>query len=101
MDEVYPRLVSGTEPGLVPPSECTTVTGEVFVVPEGWYHATVNMAETVAVSLQYYLVLSAEQRHEQSAMCTALLVEPKEPLEDAIESHACLFEASIRVIIWV
>ena len=67
-DEVYPRLVGGTEPNMDPPAECTTVGAEVFVIPEGWYHATLNTAETVAISRQYNAVLSASHRHEMSAM---------------------------------
>jgi hypothetical protein len=53
-DDVYTKKLAPT-PGMAP-LECTLGAGEVLYLPGGWYHATINMGETVAVSGQ---VLSA------------------------------------------
>lgn len=34
------------------PAECIQTRGELMYVPEGWYHATVNLADTLAVASQ-------------------------------------------------
>lgn len=35
-----------------PPVECIQQPGDVLYIPEGWYHAVVNLADSVAVTLQ-------------------------------------------------
>jgi hypothetical protein len=53
VDDHYPGLPqlgpSGATSGL---AECVQRRGELLYVPEGWYHATVNLADTVAVAGQ-------------------------------------------------
>eukprot|EP00747_Dinoflagellata_sp_TGD_P170962 gnl/TRDRNA2_/TRDRNA2_203822_c0_seq1.p1 gnl/TRDRNA2_/TRDRNA2_203822_c0~~gnl/TRDRNA2_/TRDRNA2_203822_c0_seq1.p1 ORF type:complete len:563 (-),score=89.94 gnl/TRDRNA2_/TRDRNA2_203822_c0_seq1:75-1763(-) len=44
---VYPDLKESQKP-----LECIQKPGDVLYIPEGWYHAVVNLADSVAVSLQ-------------------------------------------------
>mmetsp|Transcript_75782 Transcript_75782/g.214244 ORF Transcript_75782/g.214244 Transcript_75782/m.214244 type:complete len:478 (+) Transcript_75782:63-1496(+) len=47
LHRVYPALR-----GRWAPRECIQKPGDVIYVPEGWYHAVVNLADSVGVSLQ-------------------------------------------------
>ncbi|CAK9091394.1 unnamed protein product [Durusdinium trenchii] len=44
---VYPTLSADQRP-----LECVVHAGDIVYVPDGWYHAVVNLADTVAVSYQ-------------------------------------------------
>eukprot|EP00434_Breviolum_minutum_P004550 symbB.v1.2.004013.t1/scaffold225.1/size261367/14 len=44
---VYPSLEDDQRP-----LECIVEAGDVVYVPDGWYHAVVNLADTVGVSIQ-------------------------------------------------
>ena len=44
---MYPKL-----PPTELPRECMQHPGEVMYVPEGWYHAVINVGDTVAVAGQ-------------------------------------------------
>lgn len=46
-DRVYPNLTADCRP-----IECVQQAGEILYLPEGFYHATLNIGDTVAVSLQ-------------------------------------------------
>ncbi|CAJ1392835.1 unnamed protein product [Effrenium voratum] len=46
------QLVYPTLPEEQRPLECVVEAGDVVYVPDGWYHAVVNLADTVAVSFQ-------------------------------------------------
>ena len=39
--------------GGVQPLECTTRAGEVLFVPRGWWHAVLNLSESVAVTQNF------------------------------------------------
>jgi hypothetical protein len=45
--EFYPGLQTLPEGSTARPLECIQQTGELLYVPEGWYHATVNLGDTV------------------------------------------------------
>lgn len=45
--EVYPSLK-----GESMPRECIQKPGDLMYIPEAWYHATINLADSVAVSMQ-------------------------------------------------
>ncbi|CAH1783551.1 unnamed protein product, partial [Owenia fusiformis] len=44
--KVYPNLTKDL------PTECVHNAGEIFYVPEGYYHATLNIGNTIAVGIQ-------------------------------------------------
>lgn len=46
------RLVYPTLDGNAAPLECIIGPGDALYVPENWYHAVVNLADSVAVSIQ-------------------------------------------------
>ena len=53
---MYPTLAPGERP-----LECVQGPGDVVYVPAGWYHAVVNLADSLAVSVQSAAPLPEEQ----------------------------------------
>ena len=47
------------------PLECIQREGELLYVPEGWYHATVNLGDTVAVASQRLHQSAADMLHRE------------------------------------
>ncbi|XP_067931908.1 uncharacterized protein [Watersipora subatra] len=60
---VYPKL----EP-YAKPLECIQNSGEIFYVPESYYHAILNIGETVAISLQSKNITTNTESEFYSAM---------------------------------
>ena len=50
LSEVYTPVLAGDSK--LAPMECTVQPGEVLYLPAGWFHATINIGETVSVSKQ-------------------------------------------------
>eukprot|EP01116_Phalansterium_solitarium_P001765 TRINITY_DN11583_c0_g1_i1.p1 TRINITY_DN11583_c0_g1~~TRINITY_DN11583_c0_g1_i1.p1 ORF type:complete len:490 (-),score=157.25 TRINITY_DN11583_c0_g1_i1:55-1524(-) len=81
----YPKI---KEAGHMP-HECFQLPGDVFYVPEGWYHATVNCGQTVAVASQ---VQSNDQLQSTSDMqlfssAMELLGKDEERAVELLESY--------------
>lgn len=51
VSEVYEPALAGNS--RLAPLECTVAPGEVLYIPAGWFHATINLGETVSVSKQH------------------------------------------------
>jgi hypothetical protein len=47
LSDFYPGLMTLPEGSPARPMECIQQEGELLYVPEGWYHATVNLGDTV------------------------------------------------------
>ena len=47
LSDFYPGLMTLPEGNPARPMECIQKEGELLYVPEGWYHATVNLGDTV------------------------------------------------------
>jgi hypothetical protein len=45
--EIYPQIKEN--PTLPAPLECTQESGDIIYIPEGWFHATTNLEETIGV----------------------------------------------------
>ena len=59
MKKVYPKVKDDPE---LQPLECVQREGDVLYVPEGWYHATVNLGDTAAISGQSLLFVPGSPR---------------------------------------
>ena len=46
------------------PLECVQEAGEVVVVPAGWHHATLNLAESVGLAVELGPPRHEVKRHE-------------------------------------
>jgi len=44
---LYPQIKAN--PGLPQPLECIQEAGDLIFIPEGWFHATINLEETIGV----------------------------------------------------
>jgi len=51
-DENYATLVANKSDAHRHPIECFQYPGEIMYVPEGWFHSTINIGETIAVAGQ-------------------------------------------------
>lgn len=47
MEKVYPHVVSNPATA---PLECMQNEGDIMYVPEGWYHATINIGDTHSIA---------------------------------------------------
>ncbi|KAJ8301623.1 hypothetical protein KUTeg_020610 [Tegillarca granosa] len=56
-DQVYPHLNETTKP-----IECVQEAGEILYLPEGMYHGTVNLGDTVAIGIQKKLAQTKEEQ---------------------------------------
>ena len=65
--EFYPGLMTLAEGSAARPLECIQREGELLYVPEGWYHATVNLGDTVAVASQRLHQSAADMLNSLSA----------------------------------
>lgn len=94
---VYPNLSADQAP-----LECVQGPGDVFYVPEGWYHAVLNLADSVALSAQH------DGFSNKSMKATNKFREAKDPkhrlryarmasklLPTSIESKIDLFDALV------
>jgi len=63
--EFYPGLMTLAEGSAARPLECIQREGELLYVPEGWYHATVNLGDTVAVASQRLHQSAADMLHRE------------------------------------
>lgn len=55
LSTIYPeikRQAGGGSKQVPLPLECTQHAGQLIYIPEGWYHATVNLVETIGVARQ-------------------------------------------------
>jgi tetratricopeptide (TPR) repeat protein len=67
---LYPALVGGGRGRL--PVECTLEGGDLLYVPESWYHATLNLGESVGVAGQRRAPATALQAAWQKAEAAAM-----------------------------
>ena len=67
---LYPALVGGGRGRL--PVECTLEGGDLLYVPESWYHATLNLGESVGVAGQRRAPATALQAAWQAAEAAAM-----------------------------
>lgn len=49
LHDVYPKIKDDESTA---PMECVQYAGDMIYVPEGWYHATVNLGDTASISQQ-------------------------------------------------
>lgn len=47
MEKVYPHVVTNSATA---PLECMQNEGDIMYVPEGWYHATINIGDTHSIA---------------------------------------------------
>ena len=43
--------------------ECTTEAGELIYIPEGWYHSTINLQETIGIARQHMHDMKVPREH--------------------------------------
>jgi len=79
MREVYPGLQTGEAP-----LECIQKPGDVIYVPKYWYHATINLAESTAVTggPPAQVAASAVGKHEASALLELVFRLHRDPRRD-------------------
>jgi hypothetical protein len=78
LSDFYPGLMTLPEGNLARPLECVQLEGELLYVPEGWYHATVNLGDTVAVASQ--------RSHDQSTAASDMIHVEHQLWSDAKDS---------------
>jgi oxalate decarboxylase/phosphoglucose isomerase-like protein (cupin superfamily) len=98
VSENYPKITSSEDK----PHECFQLAGDIVYIPEGWYHATINCGQTIAVASQIQTADKAGDIVSHFSNAMSNLQNPQvalEELEEAIKVTRDLLE-SLQSFYW-